>query len=348
MVIFRLNALAYCLKLVWTLGSVSSASDFPLLMPHVRPTENETYLCTAFRVASRMHKYVVAFKPNATMHLVHHMLVYGCRTPGYREWDSPRVVWDCDEMSTSRTPFPKGPICQTGSQVVYGWARNAPPLQLPEGVGLKFGGNSGVNFLVIQVHYADTTSFQDGITRDSSGVVLSVVPGNDTGVKRRAGVYDFDTGGMIPANSHGQLEAACRINENVTLHPFAFRVHTHALGKAVTGYVVRNGNWTNVGKHDPLEPQMFYPAKKGLTIVKGDILAVRCTLKNFRNRDTYVGPTSEDEMCNFYMMYYTDGDKILEDNLCYSKGSPTYYWKTDPMLKDHVTPEIDEDASTLD
>lgn len=27
-------------------------------------------------------------------------------------------------------------------------------------------------------------------------------------------------------------------------------------GKAVTGYVVRNGNWTNVGKHDPLKPQV--------------------------------------------------------------------------------------------
>ncbi|KAG0431050.1 hypothetical protein HPB47_022146 [Ixodes persulcatus] len=117
-----------------------------------------------------MHKYVVAFKPNATMHLVHHMLVYGCRTPGYREWDSPRVVWDCDEMSTSRTLFPKGPICQTGSQVVYGWARNAPPLRLPE----------------------------DGITRDSSGVVLSVVPGNDTGFVKLPQFLGLHINNLVP------------------------------------------------------------------------------------------------------------------------------------------------------
>ncbi|EEC07854.1 hypothetical protein IscW_ISCW005395 [Ixodes scapularis] len=26
------------------------------------------------------------------MHLVHHMLVYGCRTPGYREWDNVHVA----------------------------------------------------------------------------------------------------------------------------------------------------------------------------------------------------------------------------------------------------------------
>ncbi|KAM7285306.1 peptidylglycine alpha-hydroxylating monooxygenase [Ixodes scapularis] len=312
------------------------------------PKENHTYLCTAVHVASRTHKYIVAFKPNASMHRIHHILVYGCRTPGYREWDTPKAVWDCDEMSTSRKQFPKRPICQTGSRIVYGWARDAPRLQLPEGVGMKIGGDSGIEFLVIQAHYGDTTSFLDGETSDSSGIVLSVVPGNSKEVKRTAGVYGLDTGGMIPANSYGHLEAACQINDNVTLHPFAFRVHTHILGKAVTGYIVRNGTWINIGKSNPLDPQMFYPSNKGLTIVKGDILAARCTMKNFRSRDTYVGPTSEDEMCDFYVMYYTDGDKVLEESLCYSEASPTYYWRTDPMLKDHVTPAIDEDASTLD
>lgn len=331
------------------LACVTTASaDFPLLMPQVQPTQNETYLCTGFHVASSKHQYIVAFRPNATKHVAHHILIYGCESPGYREWDTPRAVWDCGEMATSHSMFHKGPTCRTGSQIIYAWAMDAPALKLPEGVGFKIGGNSGINYLVLQVHYADTTAFLDGHKRDSSGIVLSLVPGDTNQVKRRAGVYVLGTGGMIRAHTRENFESACRINENLTLYPFAFRTHTHKLGKAVTGYVVRKGRWTNIGKHSPQEPQMFYPAKKGLKIVKGDVLAARCTMQNFRDRDTYVGPTGNDEMCNFYIMYYVDGDRILNDKQCFSYGPPIYYWHSDPLLRDDLTTKVNEDASTLD
>ena len=31
-------------------------------------------------------------------------------------------------------------------------------------------------------------------------------------------------------------------------------------------------------------------------------------------------------MCNFYMMYWVDGDAVLDDNQCQSPGPPRYYW----------------------
>ncbi|KAM7285277.1 peptidylglycine alpha-hydroxylating monooxygenase [Ixodes scapularis] len=120
-------------------------------MPQVQPTQNETYLCTGFHVASSKHQYIVAFRPNATKHVAHHILIYGCESPGYREWDTPRAVWDCGEMATSHSMFHKGPTCRTGSQIIYAWAMDAPALKLPEGVGFKIGGNSGINYLVLQV-----------------------------------------------------------------------------------------------------------------------------------------------------------------------------------------------------
>ncbi|EEC14034.1 hypothetical protein IscW_ISCW021825 [Ixodes scapularis] len=92
----------------------------------------------------------VAFRPNATKHVAHHILIYGCESPGYREWDTPRAVWDCGEMATSHSMFHKGPTCRTGSQIIYAWAMDAPALKLPEGVGFKIGGNSGINYLVLQ------------------------------------------------------------------------------------------------------------------------------------------------------------------------------------------------------
>jgi hypothetical protein len=45
----------------------------------------------------------------------------------------------------------------------------------------------------------------------------------------------------------------------------------------------------------------------------------------------YFSSTSDDEMCNFYMMYWVDGDQLLEDNVCASPGPPNYYFAEDQV-----------------
>lgn len=45
-------------------------------------------------------------------------------------------------------------------QVIYAWARDAPKLELPEGVGFRVGGKSPIQYLVLQVHYATIKPFQ--------------------------------------------------------------------------------------------------------------------------------------------------------------------------------------------
>lgn len=32
-------------------------------------------------------------------------------------------------------------------------------------------------------------------------------------------------------------------------------------------------------------------------------------------------------MCNFYMMYYVKGDNLLDDNICFAGGPPSWYFK---------------------
>ncbi|XP_076350248.1 peptidylglycine alpha-hydroxylating monooxygenase-like [Tachypleus tridentatus] len=143
------------------------------------------------------------------------------------------------------------------------------------------------------------------------------------------------------------METACTIEEPVVLHPFAFRTHTHQLGKVVAGYVMRkDGTWERIGKHDPLRPQMFYPVNKKISIFQGDVVAARCTMKNFRDVTTRVGLTGNDEMCNFYIMYYVNGDRILTDKYCFTAGPPVYRWRYDPSIGD-VPPDVDADASSL-
>lgn len=292
-------------------------------MPNVMPYMNELYLCTPIRVNYTRNYYIVGFEPNATMNTAHHMLLYGCTEPG-----SSKPVWNCGEMADTETSEDTASPCAQGSQIIYAWARDAPKLELPEGVGFKVGGDSPIQYLVLQVHYAHTEKFSDGST-DDSGVFLHYT---ERPMEKLAGVILLGTAGYIPPMTVEHMETACQIKENRTIIPFAFRTHAHRLGKLIAGYVVKtNANGTNdwilLGKKDPLLPEMFYPTVTNTAIEKNDFLAARCTMESNRKRITYIGATNNDEMCNFYLMYYVNAGEPLEQKYCFSMGPPYYYWK---------------------
>lgn len=90
------------------------------------------------------------------------------------------------------------------------------------------------------------------------------------------------------------------------LTAFAVRVHAHMHGDVNAAYRVRNGEMTEIAKIDPQLPQAFYPMKQILDIKNGDILLGMCTYHNNENRTIYPGSTHTDEMCNVYIMYYTE------------------------------------------
>ncbi|GAB6027581.1 hypothetical protein CHUAL_001824 [Chamberlinius hualienensis] len=319
--------------------------EFPFLMPEVKPPEPDTYFCTTVEVYNAKTSYIVGFRPNATMETAHHMLLYGCTEPGSQD-----EVWDCGEMSrrpSGTSNVKSAPVCAKGAQVIYAWAHDAPELILPEGVGFKIGKGSGIQYLVLQVHYASVYRFTHGGEVDTSGIVLTVT---DKKMPKTAGVYLLGTNGRILPRSHEMMETACRIDDNIKMHPFAFRTHTHTLGKAVSGYLVRKSSfldfspdWILLGKKDPQLPQMFYPIEDpSLIIRKGDIVAARCTMYNNRAQTVRIGPTADDEMCNFYIMYWVDGDKTLKNQYCFSWGPPFFYWRRYPLFN-----IPDADASTL-
>ncbi len=92
---------------------------------------------------------------------------------------------------------------------------------------------------------------------------------------------------------------------------------------------------------------MFYPTENDVTIKQGDYVAAVCTMYNSQSRVVRIGynhfflyiinlfeyfsSTGDDEMCNFYMMYWVDGDQLLEDNVCASPGPPNYYFAEDQV-----------------
>jgi len=315
-----------------TLALATRYESTELRMPGVQPLKGEQYLCRTIKLDSEKEHYIVGFIPHADMHTAHHILLYGCSLPG-----SGDDVWDCGEMSTKeKAPqYRAGPVCATGSHIVYAWARDAPQFKLPDGVGFKTGGSSEIQYLVMQVHYMHPME-----QPDYSGITLQSTTNR---MPKTAGVLLMVTGGVIRANSKENFETACLVDENVKIHPFAFRTHTHQLGRVVSGYVLKDGRWTLIGKKNPQLPQMFYPvADPDITIKQNDIVAARCTMVNEEDHDVYIGATNDDEMCNFYMMYWAEDGKILKDNTCFSPGPPNYYWQKEGGLQNIP----DKDAST--
>uniref|UniRef100_A0A7N6BUS6 Peptidylglycine alpha-amidating monooxygenase n=1 Tax=Anabas testudineus TaxID=64144 RepID=A0A7N6BUS6_ANATE len=268
-----------------------------LRMPGVVPTKSDNYLCMAFPVPTSRDAYIVDFIPHASMDKVHHMLLFGCQTP----------------VSTSN--YCVQGTCVDEASIMYAWARNAPPTKLPKDVGFKVGGNSGMSYFVLQIHYGDITAFR----------VWSTNCGSLCPPQRQpfiAGIYllmSVDTV-ILPGKRVTNADIACDYT-SYPIYPFAFRTHTHRLGKVVSGYRIRDGKWSLIGRQSPQLPQAFYPANKEVSVEYGDIVAARCVFTGEgRTSKTYIGGTSADEMCNFYIMYYMDSKHAIPYMNCMETG----------------------------
>ncbi|XP_026195851.1 peptidyl-glycine alpha-amidating monooxygenase A [Anabas testudineus] len=275
-----------------------------LRMPGVVPTKSDNYLCMAFPVPTSRDAYIVDFIPHASMDKVHHMLLFGCQTPV-----STSNYWDCGSVQGT---------CVDEASIMYAWARNAPPTKLPKDVGFKVGGNSGMSYFVLQIHYGDITAFRDH-HRDCSGLTLQMTSKPQPFI---AGIYllmSVDTV-ILPGKRVTNADIACDYT-SYPIYPFAFRTHTHRLGKVVSGYRIRDGKWSLIGRQSPQLPQAFYPANKEVSVEYGDIVAARCVFTGEgRTSKTYIGGTSADEMCNFYIMYYMDSKHAIPYMNCMETG----------------------------
>ncbi|XP_036887989.1 peptidyl-glycine alpha-amidating monooxygenase isoform X12 [Sturnira hondurensis] len=285
------------------------SSDFALdiRMPGVTPKQSDTYFCMSVRLPTDEEAFVIDFKPRASMDTVHHMLLFGCNMPS-----STGSYWFCDEGT-----------CADKANILYAWARNAPPTRLPEGVGFRVGGETGSKYFVLQVHYGDISAFRDD-HKDCSGVSLHLTRLPQPLI---AGMYllmSVDT--VIPAGQKVvNSDISCHYKK-YPMHVFAYRVHTHRLGKVVSGYRVRNGQWTLIGRQSPQLPQAFYPVEHQIDVSFGDILAARCVFTGEgRTEATHIGGTSNDEMCNLYIMYYMEARHAVSFMTCTQNVAPDMF-----------------------
>ncbi|XP_047587671.1 peptidyl-glycine alpha-amidating monooxygenase isoform X15 [Lutra lutra] len=290
------------------------SSDFALdiHMPGVTPKQSDTYFCMSVRLPVDEEAFVIDFKPRASMDTVHHMLLFGCNMPS-----STGSYWFCDEGT-----------CTDKANILYAWARNAPPTRLPKGVGFRVGGETGSKYFVLQVHYGDISAFRDN-HKDCSGVSLHLTRLPQPLI---AGMYlmmSVDTV-IPPGEKVVNSDISCHYKK-YPMHVFAYRVHTHHLGKVVSGYRVRNGQWALIGRQSPQLPQAFYPVEHPVDVSFGDILAARCVFTGEgRTESTHIGGTSSDEMCNLYIMYYMEAKHAVSFMTCTQNVAPELFRSIPP------------------
>ncbi|KAI8471286.1 MAG: PHM/PNGase F domain-containing protein [Monoraphidium minutum] len=292
-------ALAASAPLLFNITIPESASDFG---------EEDAYICTTLPLPPQPMK-LVGVEPLAEQEVVHHILLFGCSVPHVAPRGGDQPVWDCK----------RAPTCGSNEEtILYGWGRNAPKLQLPEGVGFSVGGSSSIAYIVAQLHY-----LQPKPKGDTSGVSLSL---QRDPVPFSAGLLSYASWFSIPPRKKEHLVVnACCYRGFQPLTTFAVRVHTHTMGRSV--FMTRKwGNGTDgldwLAKGDPLAPQGFNPVARR-TIFPGDPLTVTCAFDSSGvDRVVSAGPTHDHEMCNMYLMVYSaiphiemcnDGEGIVSD-----------------------------------
>ncbi|XP_064390589.1 peptidyl-glycine alpha-amidating monooxygenase-like isoform X2 [Halichondria panicea] len=291
----------------------------PMPSPDSPPKHND-YMCVGVSLP-RENSYIVGYEPRADSRVVHHMLMFGC--PG----SVPQNTWSCKS-----TPS----VCPNGGygKILYAWALNASGLQLPQDVGMQIGPSVKVMSLVIQIHYGHPETVPDLEATSQESVVLHTSKERQKNV---AGIYIMGGTNSLEAGKKEVFsDSACKFAGPNNIYPFAFRTHSHSLGHQIVGYIVKpEGKWELIGTRSPQDAQTFYPAASpSLEVVKGDTLALRCVFNTLEKTHTVrMGPDSEDEMCNFYIMYYTanNGRGLYADD-CWDPPRGLTYPSTLPPL----------------
>lgn len=281
-------------------------------MPGVTPKVSDAYLCTAVALNENVEEWIVKFDPLASASRAHHMLLFGCLDVQQNKIKD--GYWDCGHHG----------VCVEG-RIMYAWAKNAPATKLPDNVGFRIGGQTGVRYLTLQIHYANP--LPDNVA-DHSGLQMEITQQQQ---KYKAGIYLLAAGGVDipPFTNKTHADMNCIIGESgepEDIYLFAYRVHAHILGLVISGYMFDpvTKAYTEIAKGNPQWPQAFYPMSQIYHVKTTEILHARCTWNSTtRSRHTVIGSTADDEMCNLYLMYYTNRDKGSESGGCGGEFFPS-------------------------
>ncbi|GLI64570.1 hypothetical protein VaNZ11_007891 [Volvox africanus] len=261
------------------------------------PAQDTAYLCRDFEVPNSKTKVHITNWQVAidNPRQVHHMIIYACMARPV----NPRSMYSCMAMDPSCLIF------------YAAWAPGADYFETPSEAGIALGGDSGVNWLILQVHY-NNPALTTGLV-DSSGFQLNVsttLRQYDIGfltlgtldIAIPPGVANFSsTPNLCPSSCTKQM------SRPVTMLMLGF--HMHTLGRSIRTQWFRNGQELQVlGERRAFsfnyQGPVYVDVSRNL-LMPGDELITTCTWDSrSRTNITRFGESTFNEMCFNMVMYY--------------------------------------------
>jgi hypothetical protein len=186
---------------------------------------------------------------------------------------------------------------------VWGWVPGgAGTVKLPDDVGLFLP----TGRLSLDMHYYNVAGTNEEF--DQSGVEICATRKfrpHTAGVTK-----DFNAFPSLPPNQREAAEDVCRVitTTDEDLHLLSVAPHMHKLGERA--FLSVTHGFTETVLHDQpfsFDSQRSYPLSD-VRIQSGDVVTTRCTFNNTTNRVVEYGPSSDEEMCaNFAIYWPLDG-----------------------------------------
>ncbi|XP_071944655.1 DBH-like monooxygenase protein 1 [Antedon mediterranea] len=300
-----------------TLPEDASSFDFlidNIIVPNDTDTTYWFYHMQLPRLANENH--IIRIDPviqPGNEGIVHHLIVKECHGLG-------RINGTGSLNIKSKDMY----MFKSCSKQIYAWSVGGGALTFPEHVGYRIGGENEIKYLQLNIHY-DNPQFLTGI-RDSSGVRIYYTPT----------LRQYDSSMMMigfPGSSlfiippreeafrvYGSCSATCTkqmlSGEEMKIFAVSFHAHLAAIAMRLTHY--RNGKYIGEISRDKtydFNLQEFRYLKDEWIVKPGDDLLVECVYKTMdREKVTFGGLSSRDEMCSAFIFYYP---KVNAGN-CYS------------------------------
>lgn len=199
------------------------------------------------------------------------MIVHGCQEPFATVGDD--EVWSCASVHA---------VCQSGiPSLFFMGSGEHDTFRLPPGIAFTVGSGTGVEFLILKIHFPPDETGLD-VRTAGSGVEMVLIPKHE--VQIGAGMISTGKESMVlPAHSRVVVSSVCQIMSlNVTIKPIMAFVHTHLHGTLVSGSKIDGitGHETLISARNPQEAEGFFPLSPSpnSTLQTGDLIAVQCNM----------------------------------------------------------------------
>lgn len=229
-----------------------------------------------------------AFLPRPLDHVYHHIWSFGCGTPGSvpKTQTASPYIWDCGKQVYPEDKYQEGldagTICRNDGVFRHlfsfeGRDKYNINFTMSDGVGIPIGGDTGINFIVMGVHFIRLSDLPGGWT-GHPGMTFRI---ESSGITKRAAKFSLLVWGSVEGKTVKSLEGGFTIPDGYTVHPFAIGVHTHAMGIDTQIFRVTADNQTTTIYHeDPRESKTAHAIDKEITLNPGDKFIARCTYEN--------------------------------------------------------------------